>query len=424
MSQTKKSYKKGIVKKILKDHFHGYWEMNKDTYPEVYRESIEDNVRKAIRCGTQDLGYARYECLGCREGEPEPVLICFTCKSRFCHGCGKKYTDDWAAKQQERILNVPHRHTVFTIPKELRKYFWEDPNRLKQLGQEVDKVIQHYYRRKNKSKEYVVGVITVIHTFGRDLKYNPHIHALVTEGAMDKAKNWKYVDYIPYSYLRKAWQKLLLDLLKSWFPEDEKVKRIIDQLYQRYPYGFYVHAEQRMKNAKSAAKYIGRYLARPAIAEYRIVNYDGIHVHFWYEDHQTKKRVDVTLNAYRFIRLLIQHIPPKHFQLVGRFGLYSRRKNREAQKIVDVWNFMRTQQIEMVFERKQQKKSYRQRMIESFDRDPIQCPCCGHTMELVVIWHAKYGVLYHYAEDLWRKLDKKWGISAYERKRNREKKTA
>lgn len=41
-------------------------------------------------------------------------------------------------------------------------------------------------RRKNKSKQYDVGVITVIHTFGRDLKINIHIHALVTEGALDK----------------------------------------------------------------------------------------------------------------------------------------------------------------------------------------------------------------------------------------------
>lgn len=24
------------------------------------------------------------------------VTICFACKSRFCHGGGKKYADDWA----------------------------------------------------------------------------------------------------------------------------------------------------------------------------------------------------------------------------------------------------------------------------------------------------------------------------------------
>ncbi len=46
-----------------------------------------------------------------------------------------------------------------------------------------------------------------------------------------------------------------------------------------------------MKNAKGAAKYIGRYLARPAIAEYRILGYDREHVTFWYEDHQTGKRI-------------------------------------------------------------------------------------------------------------------------------------
>lgn len=120
------------------------------------------------------MGYWRHECMGCMEGEPEPVFVCFTCKSRFCHGCGKKYTDEWAEKQQERILNVPHRHTVFTVPK----------------------VIQYYYRRKNKSKQYEVGVITVIHTFGRDLNFNPHIHALVIERALDNTKQWKAVGYI------------------------------------------------------------------------------------------------------------------------------------------------------------------------------------------------------------------------------------
>jgi hypothetical protein len=35
-------------------------------------------------------------------------------KSRFCHKCGKKYTDDWSDKKQEMVFDVPHRHMVFT----------------------------------------------------------------------------------------------------------------------------------------------------------------------------------------------------------------------------------------------------------------------------------------------------------------------
>lgn len=411
MENQKTWKKRGVVKQILKDHFHGFWELHANRFSKDLQTAIQEAVKKAIRCGTKDMGYARYECKGCTEGSPEPVFICFTCKSRFCHGCGKKYTDDWAEKQQERILNVPHRHTVFTVPRELRSYFFEDRKRLNELSKEVAKVIQYYYRRKNKSKQYEVGVITVIHTFGRDLKFNPHIHALVTEGALDRHKQWKGVDYISFAYLRKSWQKLLMDLMLKWYPEDAKVQALVNQLYTRYKNGFYVNAEQRMKDARGAAKYIGRYLARPAIAEYRIVSYDYHKVHYWYEDHQTGKRIDVVAPVMKFIYDLVQHIPPKHFRMVGRYGLYSRSKNKESQKIINLWRYMVHKQIEMTFPPKEtRRKSYRERMIETYERDPIACPCCKHTMLLVVIWHADYGRIYYYDEESERTNRKKWGI--------------
>ncbi|WP_160311805.1 transposase, partial [Paenibacillus sp. IHB B 3415] len=158
--------------------------------------------------------------------------------------------DEWAEKQQERILNVPHRHLVFTVPEELRKVFFQDRRKLNELSNQVAKVIQYYHRRKNKSKRYEVGVITVIHTFGRDVKFNPHIHSLITEGALDRNKEWRKTEFISYEYLRKSWQKLLLDLMVKWYLEEERVRRLVNQLYQRYPKGFYVNAEQRMKDAR------------------------------------------------------------------------------------------------------------------------------------------------------------------------------
>ncbi|MBO0961655.1 transposase zinc-binding domain-containing protein [Neobacillus sp. MM2021_6] len=85
---------RGVIKRILNDHFDGYWRMNSYLFPVSYREDIKETVEKAIRCGTRDLGYARYECLGC-EGGSNPVFVCFTSKSRFCHKCGKKNSVDW-----------------------------------------------------------------------------------------------------------------------------------------------------------------------------------------------------------------------------------------------------------------------------------------------------------------------------------------
>ncbi|WP_373604763.1 transposase zinc-binding domain-containing protein [Paenibacillus sp. IHB B 3415] len=81
--------KRGIIRQILKDHFHRFMEMHGHHLLEGLRSSITETVNKAICCGTRDMGYARYECKGCTKGTPEPVFICFTYKSRFCHGCGK-----------------------------------------------------------------------------------------------------------------------------------------------------------------------------------------------------------------------------------------------------------------------------------------------------------------------------------------------
>ena len=142
---------------------------------------------------------------------------------------------------------------------------------------------------------------------------------------------------------------------------------------------------------KEPRKYIGRYLARPAIAEYRIEEYDGRVVRFWYEDHQTGKRVDESLSVYEFLYKLIQHISPKHFRMVGRFGLYSRRTYEKAKIVLSLYAFMRTKQLSMLLEKKKRKKTDRQRMIEAFDKDPFICPYCHRKMDLVEIWHADYG---------------------------------
>jgi hypothetical protein len=142
------------------------------------------------------------------------------------------------------ISNVPHRHMVFTIPKELRNVFFQDRKKLNELSKKVAEVFQFYFQRKSKKRDLQVGIITVIQTFGRDLKFNPHIHALVTEGAIHNRNEWVPTEFIPSEYLRKSWKKVLLDLLKSWFSNNRSVLNLINDLYQRYQKGFYVNSDR------------------------------------------------------------------------------------------------------------------------------------------------------------------------------------
>lgn len=253
----------------------------------------------------------------------------------------------------------------------------------------------HGFSEKVKGN-HEVGLIAVVHTFGSDLKWNPHIHALFTEGGIDKNNKWfKKLSHIPYKYLRKSWQKLVLDIIKANF-KDRETQKLINRLYKKYNNGFYVNAQRDLTKIKEAAKYIGRYLSRPAIAEYRISEYDGKNVTFWYENKNPKEKVTVKMDALEFIGKLVNHIHPKGFRVVRRYGLYSRRKNKLSIEIVKLYNFIKQRNIfELIQKQKNKKISFKERLIETFGVNPFKCTSCGNEMMLWEIWHRKYGVIYN-----------------------------
>jgi len=384
------------VKEILEDKYidfkNEYW----DKVPKRMRVQIDETVNKAMKCSDTKYGFAEYVCEECGESTKVP----FTCKGKFCNKCGRLYTLKWAEKQQANMLRVAHRHSVFTIPDTLRNYFYSRRDLLKELQDGVYDVINYWYSKNNPN--YEVGVIAVIHTFGSDLKWNPHVHALVTEGAIDKDINWwKPVNYIPYPYLKKSWQKVLLAIIKKHF-NCYQTRQLISDLYKKHPKGFYVNAKRRLDDTRQAVKYIGRYLARAAIAEYRIISYDGEEVTFWYKDHDQGHKVVVTTGVLEFVGKITQHIAPKGFRTVRRYGVYSRTKNKISKEIVHLYNFMKQMSIKNLLEEKkkinQKKKTWKERIIENFGVNPILCNKCGKEKMLWKIWHKDYGVIYDIRE--------------------------
>ncbi len=386
------------VSQILNEHWAEFKKTKLHRVPEDMRQSVIEAVEKALGCGDIKKGYTKYKCIECDGGHE--VIIGHSCKSRFCNRCGKVYVEKWVNKQVETILDVTHRHTVFTVPEELRKEIYWNRELLKDISDGISGVINYWYEKMGKNREYMPAVITVVHTFGRSLDFNPHVHALVAEGALDKDNKWKTVKYIPYEYLRKAWQKVLMDIVKKKLvPKKPKLKKLINELYKRYPQGFYVHAETKMDGAKRAAQYIGRYLARPAIAEYRIISYDGETVKFWYEDHATGEVIERELQVLEFIGKIIMHIPKKNFKMVRRYGLYRRDLNKLSKKTVELQVYYKGRPKEKV---ETEKKTWKQRIIESFGKNPLKCPKCGKEMELWEIWNEKSGMIFHIFDELKR----------------------
>jgi len=384
---------RGIIKEIFKDQWEKFEANNK------VREVVSKEVKKMLKCRDLGEGYSEYLCPKCGERK----YIAFTCKSRFCTSCGKKATDEWVEKLSQELFDVPHRHMVFTIPEKLRNVFMRDRKLLKELSDAAGETIISSLWERSKKQKPTPGIVCAIHTFGRDLKWNPHVHALVTEGVLREDKEWKVVDYFHYEMLRKRWQHILLSKLKEKLPKTRETKRLVEEMYRGQKEGFYVHAKNRMSNAKGAAQYIGRYVSRPAIAESRIESYDGQEVQFWYEQHQDGKRVEVKLPVLEFIGKLIRHIPERQFKMVRYYGLYARRRKKKSQQIMSIWK---------KYKRLKNKKiHWRERIKKSFGHDPLTCPKCGAEMILNDVVYKKYGSM---LERLKRRMDQ-----AYEKEEKR-----
>ena len=74
----------------------------------------------------------------------------------------------------------------------------------------------------NKSQNFTPGYILVLHTFGRPLEWNPHIHGLISEGGVGNTGFWRKVDYFSFKYMRHAFQTALLSLMEKRITDPQK----------------------------------------------------------------------------------------------------------------------------------------------------------------------------------------------------------
>ena len=215
---------KSKLRKILEENWDEFYKR----YKNRIRPSVIAEVKKVMKCKDISNGYIELKCKDC--GEIKKVG--FTCKSRFCTSCGKVYVDNWVNGMLGKLINVKHRHMVFTIPEELRNYFGRERDRLKLLPQCAAKAVTSWMYKQNKKEEFIPGIIAVIHTFGRDLKWNPHVHMMVTEGGKGKLTTWRNFKYFSYEALRKRWQKILLDEIIKREGNKDSFRRLKNKIYK------------------------------------------------------------------------------------------------------------------------------------------------------------------------------------------------
>jgi len=358
------------IKQIFKDH----WAPFLKAIGSNIRSVVKIEVEKMLNCGDCKNGYALYFCDLCYRF----LFVPFRCKSRFCNTCGVAYQSDRADSIAAKLINCRHRHIVFTIPQELRFLFRKDRSLLDILFKASAQVITDWLYEQNHKESFTPGIVSCIHTFGRDLKWNPHIHMIVTEGASGNTVIWRHIKFFPYKMLRKRWQTTLLCHLEQQFGKDY-FRKLKNKMYSNNKDGFYVHAPpSKFNSPQLVANYITRYIGRPAIAQSRIFAYDGETVSFWYERHEDHKRQDVILPAFEFIQRLIVHIHEKHFNTLRYYGLYAKKH-----KFSDKLHLLLPRHV---VENRRFCSRWAIRIELSFGHDPTKCSC-GNYMDFLGVFH-------------------------------------
>ena len=351
------------------------------------RQPIVIAVLKVLSCKNKIRGYKKYKCSN--QNCNAIKIVPHTCKSKLCSSCGKKATAIWIAKQNNILPNTQWQHITFTMPSELWDLFWlnrELQNKIAKLAADCILTIAAKF-------DVVPAIFTAIHTFGRDLKRNIHIHLSTTRIGLHKnLKKIKKLFFKQHS-LMKMWKHRVIKLFKTHniklqssltntFNNAYNFNDFLNSLYNK---NWIVFCQKASSNHYFNVNYLGRYIKRPPIADSKLKHYDGKNVIFKYLDHKTNKYLESSFSVFDFIARLIQHIPDTNFRVIRYYGILA---NRVRGKLLPILYRMlgQSEKGQIIF------PSYASLLISNFRHDPLKCGNCKSDMVLSCISYKNLSV--------------------------------
>src|SRR5438105_6104686 len=179
-----------------------------------YRAKFGAAMLPSHRRAMQDIEQCRTVALGgqvyfCNQCQAERFSY-HSCKNRHCPKCGNEQANACLHQQQKLLLPIPYFMVTFTLPQELRA-----------VARAHQKTIYHLFFRASsqallqlaQDPRFVggrLGLVGVLQTWTRDLRYHPHIHYLVTGGGLSADGHWRasrkdfLVHYQPLAIIFRA----------------------------------------------------------------------------------------------------------------------------------------------------------------------------------------------------------------------------
>ncbi|MDQ3843321.1 MAG: IS91 family transposase [Bacteroidota bacterium] len=357
---------------------------------------VQKVVKRLMTCRTPALGYHLYKCS--EEGCGHIKYQYHSCRDRHCPQCGALKKQEWIEARTRELLPVKYYHVVFTVPHELNTLVLGHRRLLFQLLFDAASQTLLSFAKDPTYLGALPGIIAVLHSWGQQLSFHPHVHCIVSGGGISKEGTWKaarkstYDFLFPVAAMQTVYRAKFLEALNEMIrtgqvsmPEGSHSKELLDLLYGK---DWVVYAKAPFAGPQAVIEYLGRYTHKVAISNHRIgsINEDDS-VTFQYKDYADEgKQKLMTLQAQEFIRRFSQHILPKGFTKIRTYGYLA---NRGRQGRINA--VLKTMQLPL--HKGLVIVPLPLQVLGCFGVDIRECPCCRNkTMQLVMVYYPRRGV--------------------------------
>jgi hypothetical protein len=342
-------------------------------------------------CGTPALGANLFACPHCAHRHWAPR----SCGDRHCPHCLAAKSRQWLEKQTKSLLPIAYFHCVFTLPAQLNGLMLANPRRLYPLLFECAAQSLLEFGRTRLHGD--LGISAVLHTWGQKLDFHPHLHCIVTGGALSPdGKQWHSPKQRKFLFPVRALASLfrakflaeLTSMLKAG--ELDQPDSELDQAANRarwfsllYTKPWVLYAKRPFGGPQEVLRYLANYTHRVALSNRRIVEVDVPHqsITFTYRDYRDgSQRKALTLSALEFIRRFTLHILPAGLVRIRHYGILG--NNRRKRDI---------EAARAIFQRRGRALELQP---QSVAQKPMDCPFCGKTGIRLVAFTDAAGLLH------------------------------
>jgi hypothetical protein len=278
-------------------------------YRAQYGEQMLPSQHAALlsieQCRTEALGGHIYTCAACGVRR----YSYHSCRNRHCPRCQHGAAQTWLDRQRDLLLPVPYFLITFTLPSELRDVAYRHQRSVYNLLFRASAAALMQLARDPRFLGAQIGLLGVLQTWTRDLRYHPHVHYLVPGGGLaDDGRTWvtAKADFLvhikPLAALFRAKLRAALRQTALW-------AEIPATVWQQS----WVVDCRSVGSGRTALRYLAPYIFRVALSNNRIVRVADEQVTFRYTVGESGRRAYCTLPVQEFLRRFLQHILPKGF---------------------------------------------------------------------------------------------------------------